>query len=405
MNITGIIAEYNPFHNGHRHHIQQTRRLLPDAAVMVIMSGSMCQRGDVCITDKWTRAACAVHSGADLVVELPAVYAISSAEYFARAGVSIIADAGATHLSFGSECGDVDTLTRAAEIVTDPALKPILSKYLDTGLSFPVARQRAAEQLTGMDMSILAHPNNILAIEYIKAIKSLTSSKVKGDKLVLQPLTVPRRGTNYHDQHEHDSFASASYIRSLVANGKPIDHLLPESTRPILKDAVQRGFFPADPTTLHHALPFLLRGMTLGQIRALPEVTEGLENRLYRAFQQHSTVADILTHVKTKRYTLSRLRHILAAAALGLRKDDLTLPCTYLRVLALNANGQKILRHVKETSSLTILNNLGRDVAKLDEQAQHLLSFDIRATGLFTLCLPEPKDALLDYEISPIVFE
>jgi predicted nucleotidyltransferase len=334
--VAGIVAEYNPFHRGHAHQIAETRRLLGDhCAVLCVMSGDFVQRGDAAVFDKFERAEAAVRGGADLVLELPLRWCLSSAEGFARGAVSILKSAGVvTHLSFGSETGELAPLQKAAGGLRDPALDDLLREELKRGLSFPAARQNALERLIGEDAAVLSNPNDLLAVEYLRAIHDLDAA--------LAPVAVRRVGA-HHDAAGESDYPSASELRSRMKAGQDVSAWAPH-----LPDA--KPVFLED---LETAILSRLRMLPKEAFAALPDCAEGLENVLWQAVHSEAALDDILAAAKSKRYPMSRLRRMLLCAALGVKKADGLPP--YLRVLAANERGRALLHTMRETASLPVI--------------------------------------------------
>lgn len=392
MKICGIIAEYDPFHTGHGHQIKALRDALgEDCAVICVMSGNWTQRGGPALVDKHTRAQTALLGGADLVLELPLPCAISSAEGFARGGVSVLNTTGiVTHLCFGSECGDLVPLSRTAQVLDSEPYFNNLHKGLDQGLSFPVARQQAVQQLIGDDADCLSLPNNNLGVEYLRALNRLNSS--------ITPVTVRREGAG-HGQGPAGGFASASFLRQQISAGnwsEASPYLLPEILE-LLQNTPRSDFRRAE-----RAILCQLRRMSPDELAALPDCGEGLSNRLYQVIRQGTSLDEILTLVKTKRYTHARLRRILLWAFLGLTAEDRPENPPYLRVLGMNTTGRTLLRSMREQAAIPILTKPAH-VRNLSAEAQRLFEAESRATDLYGFCLPELSPCGLEWTKNPII--
>ena len=329
MTVTGIICEYNPLHLGHKKQLDHVRQKNPDGGIVCLMSGNYVQRGMPAIIDKMHRAEAAVRCGADLVLELPATYALRSAEGFAAGGVSILSPF-CNKLCFGAEIADPDSIMQIAEALLSKDFSETLRKHLDTGLSFPAARQVALEE-TGLDASVLTQPNNILAVEYCKAILSQGSSMV--------PMLIKREG-DYHDDTPDPRNPSATALRKLMGTG----------------DNWQR-YVPQEATTctgaMHHiaigerAILARLRTMTDEDFTALPYGSEGLWRKLMHAARTKATLEEILEATKSKRYTRTRLDRMVMCAFLGITEELLRAPVPYVRVLAFNDKGRQILKKAR----------------------------------------------------------
>jgi len=375
VKITGIIAEYNPFHNGHKYQIQEAKKF--SDSVVVIMSGSFVQRGSIAITDKWTRAKIAAENGADLVLELPVIYSLNTAQRFAKGAVDILDKTNLiNYLCFGSESGNVEELTTAAELlINEPAyVSEKIKKFIAEGISYPSARQKAFEGL--IDEEILSSPNNILALEYIKALIEIGSS--------IEPVTVKRYGTDYHDAFSKNGIASASAIRNMIQNQENINDLTPDDSFEIY-----------DENKLNTALIAHLRMMSEYELSCINDVNEGLENRIKKALTQSLTIDELCENIKTKRYPMSRIRRIAFSSLLGITKEIAESNVNYIRVLAMNSTGAGILKEIKNKSTLDIITKTA-DYQKNDIAFQK----DILATDIFALCCN--KKIGIDYIKSPI---
>ena len=368
MRTIGIIAEYNPFHSGHRHHIQAVRQAFgADCAVVCAMSGNWVQRGEAALADKWTRTALALRQGVDLVVELPTPWAVSSAEPFARGGVGLLTATGVVDtLSFGSEAGALPPLQAAVDCLASPAWQEVLRQGLAEGLSFPVARQQAATALLGDAARCLQGPNNNLGVEYLLALRALESP--------LRPHTVPRQGAG-HDEGPSPSspHASASYLRERILAGDPAP-LTPYLTAP--EEATLRQ----DPAALdfgRRGVLARLRTMTEEDWSRLPDSGEGLHHRLFAAAQAATSLPQL--------YALARIRRLVLWAFLGLTAEDRPAALPYLRVLGFTQRGQILLRQMKTAASLPILVKPAH-AARLPEEARRLFALEARCTALYDLC-------------------
>ncbi len=375
MKITAVIAEYNPFHFGHKYQLETIKK--DSDAVVVIMSGPFVQRGEAAITDKWTRAMAALLSGADLVLELPVIYALNTAQKFAFGAVDILNRMNIINeLSFGSECGDITALSHTAEILdNEPTeISEKIKKLVSNGLSYPVAREKAFEGL--IPEGILSEPNNILAIEYIRALNKLNST--------IRPVTLQRVGAGYHDTKTTE-FASASGIRERVFGNKDFSDLMPYPDFDIYKTEA-----------LDTALTAKLRLMTPEELSCINGVSEGLENRILTAAIENSTINDIANAVKTKRYTMTRIKRILISSLLGLTSELCENRAEYIRVLGMTSAGSEILRRVKQNSELDIITKVA------DYKSNDVFAADIKAQNIFALCGKNQKGNM-DFTTSPII--
>ncbi len=372
MCTVGIICEYNPLHLGHKKQIDRIREAFgPECTIVCAMSGNFVQRGAPAILDKSIRAKAAILSGADLVLELPVTTALSSAEGFAAGGVKILSRI-CTHLCFGAETADADALMDTARALLSPEFPPLLRQELDTGKSFPAARQKALEAM-GHSSQLLTQPNDILAVEYCKAIVSQGSSII--------PYPIHRAGS-YHAEIADAENPSATAVRNLMLIAHNWKTCVPKQVRSIFDAAALHSMAAGERAVLSK-----LRTMTDGEFEALPYGSEGLWRKFMHACRRESTLEAILEATKSKRYTRSRLDRMAMCAFLGLTADDLAAPAPYARVLALNDRGRSILRSAREQLWLP---NIGE---KIDHPYQAVEDRCDALYGLFAEkpAAPQPK--------------
>lgn len=332
MKTVGIICEYNPMHKGHKKQIDEIRRIHgEDTAIVCLMSGNYVQRGAPAIIDKSIRAQAALNCGADLVLELPIEYALSSAEGFAAGGVKILG-IFCDYLCFGAENPDCDQLLTTAQALLGSVFPPALKAELETGKSFPAARQAALEKM-GLDSSILERPNSILAVEYCKAILA--------ENCLMKAMPIFRGGC-YHDAEADAENPSATALRGLMLSGETYEPFIPDGCR----------FFRNAPLhTLEagqRAILAKLRTMTDMEFEALPYGSEGLWRKFMHACREKATLEDIIAATKSKRYTRTRIDRMVLCAFLGLTAEDLTTPPPYVRVLGLSNRGRIVLKSARE---------------------------------------------------------
>ena len=377
MQTVGVICEYNPFHLGHKKQLDAIRaKFGPETAIVCLMSGNFVQRGHPAIFDKMHRAKAALACGADLVLELPVQYALSSAEGFAAGGVSILSKVCDT-LCFGAETADAELLMATAQALLSADFSAALRRHLDAGLSFPAARQAALHDM-GMDSAVLETPNNILAVEYCKAILS------QGSTMNIFPIS---RGGSYHDTVADTKEPSATAVRQLIANNGDWQRYVPKEAFSCLQNAAVHELRHGEKAMLAR-----LRTMTDAEFEALPYGSEGLWRKLMHESRRQATLEEILTAVKSKRYTRSRLDRMVMCAFLGLTAADLETAPPYVRVLGFTVQGRAILSRHRESG---FLRNIGEDTRQ-DYQA-----LDRRCTALYGLFaqLPEPPDAEAHYRV------
>ena len=376
MHVAGIVAEYNPFHAGHAFHLAETRRRLGDCTAMAVMSGHFVQRGECAVLDKWTRAHAALEGGADLVLELPTVWAAASAERFAWGAVSILKEAGADSLSFGSESGDGNGLATVAAYLDRPEFRACLRRFLDRGLPFAACRQAAVRELLGEKLAaLLAGPNDNLAVEYLKAARRLGWKP--------EVVAIPRRGAS-HDGGGHPDYPSASWLREQILSGNL------EAENPASMEIGERWMLAA------------LRRIDENGFAALPDCGEGLSHRLYRAARQGTTLSEVYGLAKTKRYAHSRIRRGLLWGALGLRESDRPGAPPWLRVLGAGERGRALLRDLKQTARLPVVTKPAH-AKKLDGPGLRLFELEARCTDLYQLCREVPGPCGLEWTQGPVM--
>lgn len=333
MKIVGIICEYNPFHLGHKKQIDRVKAEFGgDCAVICLMSGNFVQRGHPAIFDKSIRAKAAILSGADLVLELPVTCSLSSAEGFARGGVQILGKF-CDYLCFGCETGSENVLMDTAKALLSEELKPLLHGQLDKGLSFPAARASALEEL-GLDAEILRRPNDILAVEYCKAILATGTT--------MKPLPIVREGS-YHAETPDAENPSATALRKLISESSSWKDYVPAITRPVFENASIHTLSAGE-----RAVLMKLRTMTEGEFEALPYGSEGLWRKFMHACRKEATLEAITAATKSKRYTATRIDRMLICAFLGITAEMLDVPAPYVRTLALNDRGRSVLKQAKQ---------------------------------------------------------
>ncbi|MBQ9148625.1 MAG: nucleotidyltransferase family protein [Oscillospiraceae bacterium] len=336
MKIVGIICEYNPLHLGHKKQIHRIRSLCgEDTAVVCLMSGNFVQRGAPAIIDKSLRAKAAVLSGADLVLELPVQYALSSAEGFAAGGVEILGGF-CDGLCFGAETNDKDALLDTARALLSPEFPALLRDALETGKSFPAARQAALTAM-GLDGELITSPNNILAVEYCKAILSCGCT--------MEPMPI-HRGGSYHDTLPDEENPSATALRRLLLEHRDCATYMPQAASIIFENAPLHTLAAGERAILSR-----LRTMTDEEFEALPYGSEGLWRKFMHACRSQATVEEIITATKSKRYTRTRLDRMLLCAFLGLTEADLRAPVPYTRVLAFNDRGRAVLKEARKSGT------------------------------------------------------
>jgi len=391
MRILGIVAEYNPFHNGHIYHIEKAKEITECNYVVCVMSGNFIQRGLPALINKWSRTEMALLNNVDLVIELPVYYSLASAEQFAFGSVSILNSLGIVDsICFGSESGNANALDYIAGILAEEPeeFKESLVKYLKTGISFPSARTLALnDYICSQDdtslSKITTEPNNILGIEYIKALKRL-GSKIK-------PFTIKRYKTGYNSTNCNDKIASAAAIRKILLSGDldQIKSVMPDSAFEILKREINQGRGPVSLDAFENAILTQLRKSDNKSLSNIPDVSEGIENRIKKASLSSGSLSELLTKIKTKRYTHTRIQRIIACNLLEINKKDSEEFNShggpqYIRVLGFNSKGKELLSKIK-SSSLPLVTTPHDFLKKCNPIQAKMLNADILATDLFSL--------------------
>lgn len=393
MRVAGIVAEYNPFHNGHAIHIEKTRE--PNKGceathVVAVMSGSFVQRGEPAVMTKFDRAKAALAGGVDLVIELPVPWCLSSAEKFAFGAVSLLGALGCVdYLSFGSEVGEIEPLQKVVTVMQTPRYASLLKYHLGLGISFAEACQKSVAEIAGKKAAaVFDTPNNTLGIEYLKALQTSGSS--------IKPCTVTRHGSSHDSMTPIGNTASASYLRTLLTSDRLLNTLpyMPTGCAAILSAAAEAGHIPADTATFERAVLAQLRQLSLADWQANPSISEGLENRFYTAVRTATSLAELEGLTKAKRYPLTRIRRILWSAFLGITDTYTAKQPPYIRVLAANERGKEILSAAKPT--LPLLHRASQ-VSALDERAKQLWQLETLATDLHALTLSVPLPCGADY--------
>ncbi len=372
LSTMAVICEYNPFHNGHKYQLTEHKKLLGADGVICLMSGSFVQRGAPAIFDKWTRAKDAVLNGADLVLELPVVYSAQSAQRFATGAVKLLDLLGVVDfLSFGSESADIEALTVAAEVIKSEKFSELLSEELKKGASYPSARTKVLEShFPQIDSSLIATPNNILAIEYLGALKEINSNIV--------PKTIKR----------NTDFISASEIREKLEKGEAVDDFVPSvSGKPYNKQSY-------DNLILYH-----FRRERPDTLQKVCDMAEGLEYKFKKASQSATTFDELAEGVKSKRYTRTRIDRICANSLLGIEDFHTELSPQYARVLAFNGKGQELLARMKKASKIPVITKVA-DAEPDTTEFEIMLRKDILSTDIYSILIEKP--AGLDFKTSPI---
>ncbi len=399
MNITGIITEYNPFHNGHKFHLEESKKQTKSDGTICIMSGNFVQRGGPAIIDKWKRTEMALNNGVDLIIELPTFYAVSSAEFFAKGAVSILNSLNiVNNLFFGSEIGDAKALSEIAKVLVseDERFQNILKENLSLGLTFAKAREKSLiEYLNRSEINnIITSSNNILGIEYIKAILKLNSS--------INPVALKREGSNYNDKSLSQTFSSATSIREVLKNTSNIEDLkniIPLESYEVFSKLQEQDYRFTFEEEMFKYIKYKIQTNCIN-FNNLYEVTEGLDNKIIKEISSSNSLHEFILKIKSKRYTYSKISRILTHIYLGLDNDDFKDIANennlYVRVLGFNKTGREILSLIKANSSIPLITKVPRFTNN------PLLKFDLQATACYSL-LNDKVNPFNDYLQSPII--
>lgn len=379
----GIVAEFNPFHNGHKYLIAEAKRRSGSDAAVAVMSGEWVQRGGIAITDKWTRAKQALLNGIDLVLELPVIYSMNTAQKFAYGAIGTLTATGVIDtLAFGSESGKTNALLKAAELLVNepPEISDKIKNLCGTGMTYAAARALAYSGT--INNVILSSPNDILAIEYIRAMEEFNSD--------FDICVIKRKGAAHDSDKHSDGIASASEIRSKIYENHNVSDFLPCSDFPVYS-----------PSRLDTALIAKLRCCGAEYLREINDVSEGIENRFIKAVAECDTADELCMAVKSKRYTLSRIRRIAWSALLGITKEKAFAPPSYIRVLGMNNKGMTLLKQMKTKAALPVITKPadypGNDTYYLNNLAE----------DIFVLCAPiqSLRSGGRDMMTSPVIID
>ena len=388
MFVTGIIAEFNPLHKGHEYLLKKAGERGP---VVCVLSGNFVQRGETAIAEKRVRTKAALLCGADLVLELPVLWSMSTAQNFALGGVSALGYAGCDGILFGSENGNIEDLKKASEILESKEYLEILDKEISSGVTFAAARQLSAEKC-GLEKGMLDGANNNLGIEYITAAKKLG--------LHLEFDTIARLGSG-HDSKEESGFVSASFIREKI-KGNQIENLkkyMPEKAAELFSENNI-----SHTENIERLILGTLRTKTLEDLKKLPDISEGIENKLFDNIRLAGSLEELYNGIKVKRYTLARIRRLVLSAFLGADNTFFMKPLPYVRVLGFNKTGQELLASRLAKSPVPVITKT-RDINNLDALSKKVFDTECKATDLFGLSLNNPFECGLEYTSKIITLE
>lgn len=398
MDIIGIVGEYNPFHYGHLYQLCETKKLFSDSAVVCAMPGDFVQRGEAAMFDRFTRAEAACRCGIDLVLELPVRWSLSSAEGFARGAVQLLGYAGCNYISFGSESGNIGDIEKAADLINDRAVIERIKKKMraDRDLSFASARECVLSEYSEPAAELIRTPNNILAVEYVKAIKDL--------ELSIKPITVKRKG-NAHDTISTDGLPPASEIRRRFMRGEAVEEYIPPEAWSVYAKAIRSGRV-IDRELFDSILLSRLRMFDRDYYNKLPDTSDGLGDRLFRASRECRGTEELFDMAKTKKYAMSRIRRACMCACIGITNDNKADSVPYARVLAANAKGRYILKQMKGNAPVPVITKPAY-VNKNDKKCQKVYAEGVSANDLYVLGYTDKNAGFggQDWKTSPIIVE
>lgn len=381
MALTCIIAEFNPLHSGHKLLIDTAKQ--GGNTVAVVISGNFVQRGDTAIIPKIKRAKAALDCGADIVVELPVLWSMSTAQNFALGAVSQLYALGCDEIIFGSECGDIEKLKRTADILSSDEFSSLVQEEIKNGVTFAVAREKAAVSL-GAEVDILNSPNDNLGIEYIIAAKSLG--------LDIAFRCIKRIGAMHDSDSITDNFVSSSFIRGKLKDG---DLGYAERFMPIALRGFIETDFISDIKRIETAILAILRQKTIEDFKNLPDISEGIENKLFFSVRVATRLDELYSMIKTKRYTLARVRRLVLSAALGFTKELFMEKPPYVRVLGFSKNGEMVLKNAN--SDTQIVTKVSQ-IKALGDAANKVFEVEQRATDLYALSLKMPLECGAEFK-------
>ena len=358
MHIIGLIAEYNPFHNGHLYQINKIKEMYPDSIIIAVVSSCFTQRGDVSILNKWNKTQIALDNNIDIVIELPFVYATQGSDIFAKGAITILEKMKIDTLVFGTESDNLDIINLIADTqINNPNYNIIVKKYLNKGINYPTATNNAVNDLTGYKID---SPNDLLALSYIKQIKI--------DKQNIKIINI-KRTNSYHDNKIKDNIASASTIRKLNLNNKNIDNLIPYNLNYLYK------------ISMNDYYPYLKYKVIEEEsnLNKYQTVDEGIENRLIKNINTSSNYEELISKIKTKRYTYNKISRMLLHILTDFTKEEAkNLKIDYIRLLGFSTNGKKYLNRIKKTIDVPIITGYKKSISKI-------LDIELKITKIYSL--------------------
>lgn len=377
MEIIGIVAEYNPFHNGHLYQIQKIKEKYPDSILVAVVSSTFTQRGTVSILNKWTKTKIALDNHIDIVIELPFVYATQSSDIFAKGAVALLNKLKVTRIIFGTERDNLNELSLSADIqLNNKEYHKLVKLYLSKGLNYPTATNKALEDLTGQ---VVTTPNDLLALSYIKEIKS-NNYQIKYENI--------KRTSSYHGTEINNNITSASNIRKLYQENKDIDNLIPYSKEQLYK------------VDMNKFLPLLKYQIFLNQdnLNKYQTVDEGIEGRIIKYITKSSTYEELINNIKTKRYTYNKISRMLLHILISFTKEEAqNINIDYIRLLGFSPNGKHYLNKIKKELDVPLITGYKKNISKV-------LDIELRTTKIYTLIIGN-EILLEEYRNKPIIVQ
>ena len=377
MEIIGIVAEYNPFHNGHLYQIQKIKEKYPDSILVAVVSSTFTQRGTVSILNKWTKTKIALDNHIDIVIELPFVYATQSSDIFAKGAVTLLNKLKVTRIIFGTERDNLNELSLSADIqLNNKEYHKLVKLYLSKGLNYPTATNKALEDLTGQ---VVTTPNDLLALSYIKEIKS-NNYQIKYENI--------KRTSSYHGTEINNNITSASNIRKLYQENKDIDNLIPYSKEQLYK------------VDMNKFLPLLKYQIFLNQdnLNKYQTVDEGIEGRIIKYITKSSTYKELINNIKTKRYTYNKISRMLLHILISFTKEEAqNINIDYIRLLGFSPNGKHYLNKIKKELDVPLITGYKKNISKV-------LDIELRTTKIYTLIIGNEL-LLEEYRNKPIIVQ
>lgn len=377
MEIIGIVAEYNPFHNGHLYQIQKIKEKYPDSILVAVVSSTFTQRGTVSILNKWTKTKIALDNHIDIVIELPFVYATQSSDIFAKGAVALLNKLKVTRIIFGTERDNLNELSLSADIqLNNKEYHKLVKLYLSKGLNYPTATNKALEDLTGQ---VVTTPNDLLALSYIKEIKS-NNYQIKYENI--------KRTSSYHGTEINNNITSASNIRKLYQENKDIENLIPYSKEQLYK------------VDMNKFLPLLKYQIFLNQdnLNKYQTVDEGIEGRIIKYITKSSTYEELINNIKTKRYTYNKISRMLLHILISFTKEEAqNINIDYIRLLGFSPNGKHYLNKIKKELDVPLITGYKKNISKV-------LDIELRTTKIYTLIIGNEL-LLEEYRNKPIIVQ